>query len=444
MLSGLERAVVRLDAGELAPKRWFAGKRRAFASAMLVDAFGVPGSDGGALVLVAVTYADGGEERYLVPARLSGGRLVEVAVTDPLWPALARLLSEEQELPGLEGVLAVHPGAAAWSDREGAGRALTDDQSNTSVVLGEALVVKCYRLLLPGVHPEPELLAGLSRIGSIRAPEFAGALVRRSRGVEEALVCAYSFVQGAPTGWERLIVRVRDAVAAGDAVALGDLVHEAGIYGEATAELHVDLARAFGVGTASAADARRASADALVRLERAHSLATGGLAAAVAAAGSGLAAVLADLRLLEGAPVCRCHGDLHAAQFVEGPQGLVAVDFEGEPGRPLEARRSPGTPLRDLACLLLSLDHIAVAAARRLSLDEALEPALAWSREARAAATERYAAGIAGSELRFDGKLLRALEVEKECHEVVYAATVLPEWSYAPAHVMPRLVGDSA
>jgi predicted trehalose synthase len=110
------------------------------------------------------------------------------------------------------------------------------------------------------------------------------------------------------------------------------------------------------------------------------------------------------------------------------------------PGRPLEARRRLGTPLRDLACLLLSFDHVAVAAARRLAFGPALDAALTWSADARAGATEAYEAGIAGSELAFDARLLRALEVEKECHEVIYAATVLPEWSYAPALVLPRLV----
>ena len=64
----------------------------------------------------------------------------------------------------------------------------------------------------------------------------------------------------------------------------------------------------------------------------------------------------------------------------------MVVDFEGQPGRPLADRRIPGTPLRDLACFLLSLDHVAVAAARRLSFGPALDAALVWSAEARAAA----------------------------------------------------------
>lgn len=442
MLSELERAVRELDLEELSSRRWFAGKGRRPVGVALVDALEIPGSGGGALVLVDVAYAEGGDERYVLPARLSGEELVEAAPDDSLLPALARLVAEEREIGGLRGVFVTAPG---WVDggSGGPGRALTDDQSNTSIVLGETLVVKCYRRLLPGVHPEPELLAGLSRVRSLRAPRFGGALERRSQAGEEALACVYSYVPGEPVGWERLIVRLRDALASSDRGALDALVGEMAALGAAAAELHVDLARAFGVVEASADDARDAVDDGRARLVEAGAVATGDLARAVDESHDGLLVLLDDLALLEGTPLTRCHGDLHVGQFVDGPDGLVVVDFEGEPGRSLEARRRFGSPLRDLACLLLSLDHIAVAAARRLSLGPALDAALEWSARARVSALEAYRSGIAGSPLRLDERLLRALEAEKECHEVVYAATVLPEWSYAPAHVLPRVAAQS-
>lgn len=438
MLTELEHVVARMDVRELAARRWFSGKGRDSLRAVFVDALEVPGADGAALVLVDVEYSDGGSERYTLPVRLRAGELVEVSADDPLWLALAQLVGDGRELPGLAGAFLTVPGSIR-GEPGGSSRALTDDQSNTSVVLGERDVVKCYRLLLAGVHPEPELLAGLSRVGSRRAPLFRGTLLRRSGGDEEALACVYAFVPGEPVGWERLIVRLRDALAAADTTTLDTLALEMGAAGAAAAELHVDLARAFGVGVASAGDAASAIEEAQDRLAQALSVASGHLAGVLAAARDGLLGALADLRSLEGTAVTRCHGDLHVAQFVDSPDGLVVVDFEGEPGRSPEARRRPGTPLRDLACLLLSFDHAAVAAARRLSFGPALEHALAWSVEARAAASSAYRSGIAGSSLTLDEPLLRALEAEKECHEVIYAATVLPEWSYAPAHVLPRL-----
>lgn len=438
-----EDGVRRVDLDELAASRWFAGKGRSLTGVAFVDALDLPEAAGGALVLADVSYADGGAERYLLPSRLSKDGLVEAPAGDPLWPALARLVADEHELTGVDGVFATTAGAPQ-SEPGARARALTDDQSNTSIVLGEARVVKCYRRLLPGTHPEPELLSGLTRVGSRRAPRFAGALVRRSGEGEENLLCAYAYVPGESVGWENLIARIRDALSADDAGTLDRLVGVARSLGAAAAELHVDLARSFGVGTAGADDARRAVEEARAQLEHTRSVATGDLAGALSDAGDELYRALADLALLEGAPVSRCHGDLHVAQFVDGPGGLTVVDFEGQPGRPLAARRLPGTSLRDLACLLLSLDHVAVAAARRLGFGTALDVARSWSAAARSAATEAYGSGIEGSGLLLDERLLRALEVEKESHEVIYAATVLPEWSYAPALVLPRLVGDLA
>jgi maltokinase len=438
VLSGLARAVGQLDLGGLASARWFAGKGRRPVAMTLVDGFPVPDGDSAWLAVVDVRYEDGGSERYALPGRLSRGRFVEVGAEDVLWPALARATADGVSV----GAFVAEPGSRDVTP-EGPGRRLTDDQSNTSVVLGDSLVVKCYRRLLPGTHPEPEVLAGLSRVGSRRAPRFGGSLTRRSSEGAEALVCAYSFVPGEPVGWEGLIVRVRHAIAASDSAALDALAGEMGALGAATAELHVDLVRAFGVTSATADDAHTAVEQGRARLVEAGAVASGDLARAVDASRDGLLDLLGDLRLLEGTFLTRCHGDLHVGQFVDGPDGLVVVDFEGEPGRPLEARRSPGTPLRDLACLLLSFDHVAVAAARRLSFGGALDLALEWSARGRAGALEAYRLGIAESSLTLDERLLQALEAEKECHEVVYAATVLPEWSYAPALVLPRVAARS-
>ncbi|MSO96446.1 MAG: hypothetical protein EXQ81_11775 [Thermoleophilia bacterium] len=420
--------------------RWFAGKGRSATAARLVDAVEIPGSKGGWLALADMTYADGVDERYLLPARIgSGGTLDEALPDDLLWPALAHAITTGAQLTGVAGSFTTVAGLLGAASLTG-GRALTVDQSNTSVVLDERLVVKCYRRPREGAHPEPELLAGLARVGSRWAPAFGGSLVHHAAGGEEALVCVYAFVPGEPVGWEGLIIRLRDLLAAGDRRAIEALAHEMAALGAAAAGLHVDLARAFGIETAAGSDARSAVTAAHAQLDEALALATPDLAAILEPRAGAARQALSDLGRLGGAPAIRCHGDLHVGQFIASPAGPVVIDFEGEPGRPVHERRRPGSPLRDLACLLLSFDHVAAAAARRLSFGPALDAAFAWSAEARFDAEQAYQAGIAGSGLGYDSQLLRALEVEKECREVIYAATVLPEWSYAPGLAIGRLL----
>ncbi len=436
----LEQGLTALDLEELSAVRWFAGKGRPPTAVELVDAVSVHESEGGWLLIVDMTHADGEIVRYLLPARLDpDGTLDEAHPDDLLWPSLARAITSGTRLTGATGSYTATSGLLDAGSLDRA-RTLTDDQSNTSIVLDERLVVKCYRRPQEGTHPEPELLAGLSRVESKWAPAFGGSLVRHAPGGEEALACVYAFVPGEPVGWEGLIVRLRDLLTADDRGALDALALEMGALGTATAGLHVDLASAFGMETATRRDACEAVTAALVQLDEALALAAPELAAILEPRAGLARQALSDLDRLSGAPTIRCHGDLHVGQFISSLDGPVVVDFEGEPGRPVSERRRLGSPLRDLACLLLSFDHAAAAAARRLSFGPALEAAFAWSAEARAHAENAYRDGIAVSGLGFDARLLRALEVEKECREVIYAATVLPEWSYAPGLAIGRLL----
>ncbi len=135
------------------------------------------------------------------------------------------------------------------------------------------------------------------------------------------------------------------------------------------------------------------------------------------------------------------------------PAGFVVVDFEGEPMRPIEERRALGSPMRDLATLLRSFDHVSTSAERRArvrgwSPDEHTGLDLAaWRRRSRERLLRSYGAGLrrAGSRITLDERLLVALEVAKECDEFVYAATYLPTWLWAPHEGMRRLIeGDGA
>ena len=51
-----------------------------------------------------------------------------------------------------------------------------------------------------------------------------------------------------------------------------------------------------------------------------------------------------------------------SGQILVADDGYRVIDFEGEPIRPIEERRRPDSPLRDVASLLRSLDHVARSA----------------------------------------------------------------------------------
>jgi len=298
-------------------------------------------------------------------------------------------------------------------------------------------VLKCYRRLWPGPHPEQELLEGLTRAGSRRAPVFAGGLSYRRDAFETTVATVYEYVPGPAFGWEPAIAEIAAALDG----PIGDLVRLAALgtdLGRCVGELHESLREVFGAEPATRTEAQAARDRAGVSLGEAL-VAASELAPELEALADPARRALDGLDRLEGTPLQRIHGDLHVGQLVRGASGIVVLDFEGDPTLPTDMRRHRSSPLVDVASLLLSLDHVAAAAARRHGFGSATPKALAWSAAARAAVLGGYSEA-ASPEGPLDTTLLYALQVEKEWRELAYAARVLPEWLYAPRHVLPALL----
>ncbi|HEU5263119.1 MAG TPA: hypothetical protein VFU34_00675, partial [Gaiellaceae bacterium] len=324
---------------ELVDARWFAGKGRAITGAEQDGRLAPEGGEGAAVVFLVVTYEDGGAERYALPLR--NGH--ECGGDDPLWTALARLA-----------------GVEAASARS---RFLAEDLSNTVVAIDDRRVLKLFRLLEEGTHPEAEVLEVLA--GFAHVPALEGVV--EHDGTTVAIVEEY--VDGTPVGWEDLIGRL----AAGEGA-----IRDAADLGRVAAALHGRLAAAMGTRLGDSADVAaeragarpRASDSMLVGAELSHAIDSR----------------LALFDRLLGARLQRVHGDLHVAQVLRTERGLVVIDFEGDPSLPLRERSRERSPLVDLASLLLSLDHAGCAAAQR-------EPSFdwrSWSRAARAACLAGY------------------------------------------------------
>jgi maltokinase len=424
---------------ELEHARWYHGKGGGLVLLRLVDRVDVPHVDGGLLAILATEYADGTVAEYAIPTTIGPAEAVRVAPpTDPVWTALARLAAIGGSVEGEHGTVVGVPGSPPERDVPWrACRPLEADQSNTSVVVDGHVVLKLYRRLRPGSHPEQELLAGLTRVRSKRAPSLVGSIEYRRGGTVTALATAYAHVEGSPVGWEPAIAALTAALG-GPAAELDGLAAETEEMGRCAGELHHDLLSAFGGRPATSAAATAEHDRAVAGLAEAIQV-TRPLAPELEALGPATRAQLSPLDRLEGTQLQRIHGDLHVGQLLRTPTGIVAIDFEGDPTLPTDARRSLASPLQDIASLLLSLDHVAAAAARRRGFGAASAEAFAWSTQARAAVISGYDASAAPG-APSDPGLLGALEVAKEWREAVYAAQVLPEWLYAPRLVLQKLL----
>jgi maltokinase len=388
--------------------RWFAGKGRTVGSVR-------PRGGAGGLRFLDVAYADGGSERYLdVPPALAWGPLLASLRARPLEGDGGRL--ELREGPALK------PLAGALGGRQ---RIPATDLSNTVIALGDALLVKAYRRPVPGPHVEIELLAALAGTGA-PVPGFAGSLHWVDGEPDTALALLQAFVPEAEVSWEGPIERAAAAVR-GDAAFDG---REWRALGRTTAELHQALVDAFGLraGTPELLARHRAEGEAALAGASARDPEVAALAAEARAR-------LAALDDLAPPAVTRIHGDLHVGQVlrVDLAGRAMIIDFEGDPTKPLADRRRPDTPLYDLACVLRSADHVGSAASRRAG---GASP-VAWIGAAREAVLDGYAPA---APVCVGEDLLGALELAKECAELVYAQRVAPEWTYAPMASFARML----
>jgi trehalose synthase-fused probable maltokinase len=311
-------------------------------------------------------------------------------------------------------------------------RRLGVQQSNTSVALGEALILKVYRLLEPGVNPEVEMNEFLTDVGFRAAPALGGSATYLLDGEAHSAGMVQELVASTGDGWGWMLGRLADQPD-GPAEALV----AASEVGRLTAEMHAALASrpdqpGFPARQATGDELAAWGRSALVQLSTALGALTGEPRDRLARAAPRIAARLEVIEAARAARVTRIHGDYHLGQLLRTADGFRVIDFEGEPARSLAERRAPASPLRDLAGMLRSLDYAAHASdgAGSESPDRA-----GWLTAARAALLDGYG-GISAD----DAPLLAAFEIEKACYEVAYEANNRPDWVWLPLDALGRQV----
>jgi maltokinase len=445
-VSGVEElpaGVAELIPAYLGRQRWYAGSSTPDPDSIrLLDAEELATTGGGAhRLLWAMVEAEGARYQLLVGERQGGEPAEFLNGHEPsvfgsagdayyydatLDPELARALLAV--VTGRDDATRVRPVSA--------------EQSNTSLVFDDRIILKVFRRLVEGANPDVEVTEALVKAGF---QHVAKPLASWNRdGVD--LAFAQDFLAGGSEGWALALTSLRDFYGGDEnepGEAGGDFAAEARRLGQMTAQMHLAMATAFGVVRRD--DFRGGGWPAVVAAIAAR------IRDVVGAAGSA-DTILERLRAVnDPGPAVRVHGDYHLGQVMRTDTGWYVLDFEGEPARPIEERLAPSSAMKDVTAMLRSFQYAAhfVLLERedreRASVERRAE---AWEAHNRSAFLEGYfrTPGIddllPGNDEDRSAVML-GFELDKALYEVAYEEAYRPGWVEIPRTAIRRILSGS-
>jgi len=507
-------------------RRWFLSKGRTITAVLIEDVIPITKSNGDSagipssfLVIARVELDFGTPLRYLVPLAVAWGEQSETlrrwqpeaiiadlvngryegVLIDAIWipefaKSLLKAIGRRGTFVGMQGVVVGDPSPkyrllTRGTDAELTAVPMTAEQSNTSILLGDEVILKLLRRVEDGINPGVEVGRALGeRLDFKHSPRVAGSLAYRSKHNGRVAVVASleEYIPNEGDGWsyvvdsldrelEEVLAHTRDDelrlappsdLLGGEQVEippghllLGPHLNWACLLGQRTGELHMALScrsedASFNSEPLSSVDRQALyhGGWSMVRrvmrqlTRRADVLSSDMVSVVIerqAEIGDRMRRIM-DVR--DSGRRIRCHGDYHLGQVLWTGKDVVVIDFEGEPVRSLGERRLKRSPVYDLAGMIRSFHYASRAAAMRLSRD--LRPSLdsvslerwlsLWYRWVSATFVKGYRDATEGLGLlpRDSESLLTLFDfylLEKAVYELGYEANSRPEWIDIPA-----------
>ncbi|MEO5575662.1 MAG: phosphotransferase [Gaiellaceae bacterium] len=442
--------------GTIASQRWFGGKSKDVLDARVLDAAVTQGEPPIlALAVVEVRYGLQTHDLYHLPLgfRPTGdgwresliaeteGWVAYDAIADPeLARRMLELMRTDSVLETGEATIVFRSTGELPAEIESS-RAMGGEQSNSSLVLDERLVLKLYRRIAPGMNPELEVLRFLTERGFEHTAALEGFIAYEGRPLEATLAIVQEFVPSKGDGWKLAL----DTLAGGEPNWLPERARR---LGEVTALLHNALA-------SDPSDPQFApeepSTEALALLsasidEEIESVFTSLPETEALEHVRGRGEEVRDhLRLLTNVGhvgrVIRTHGDYHLGQALwTDEDDWLILDFEGEPARSVPERRRKTSPLRDVAGMLRSFAYGASAA----QIQRNVEPPEDWEQRCRSEFLDGYLdtadpALLPSSRDQVE-RLLTVFELEKAVYELRYELNNRPDWVAIPVAGVLRML----
>jgi maltose alpha-D-glucosyltransferase/alpha-amylase len=415
------------------------------------------------------------------------------------------IISERVERGRMGEIVGYHSPDVQFDSQEGLDKStlVTSEQSNTSVVYDNKAILKLFRKVEEGKNPEVEIGQLLTRQKFLATPKLIGHLQYKPPGAENAVIGVLEeFVRNEGNAWslfmeefERFLERTarRNPSEFSNLKGLTALEVESmqipeafldmitlpfaervSLLGKRTAEFHLALLaekddpdfapepfgylEAVATSQSMISHANRTFQEAFraprltdkIRIEL----------DVLSQYQSEIIERLKALRRIKATNLVRSrtHGDYHLGQVLNTGKDFVIIDYEGEPARSLDDRRSKRLALRDVSGMLRSFDYAAHAHSIEEQDKRAKEEGAAatnredwadlWATVVGAIFLRSYLKETNGSQLVPSDRvalsiILDAYLLEKSIYELSYELNNRPDWVGIPIKGIKNILRSS-
>ena len=508
-------------------QRWFGAKARELRGTEVVDFITLERDALHALiVMVKVEYEGGGADLYSVPLVVSkdpgskgepespkkepavlmisgrnGGEaatLSDALKNETFLSVLLDAIERGLVFTGEVGELVTSRTHALSLQETGAAgslrpRAITAEQSNSSVAYGDRSILKFFRRLEEGVNPDLEMCGFLTEKAHYQhTPQLLGALeYRGARGLRMTQGILQSFVPNQGDAWQYTMKSISNfynevgkssaesavVESQNDAAraSIAPFLESVGLLARRTAELHLALVSPVAATEPDFAPEpfddkfQRSFEDALLELtnrifgqlrhaqDRLPVNAKPKVEKVLASEPQIIERFHAALSKPIRAVRTRIHGDFHLGQVLYTGTDFVIIDFEGEPARPLSQRRLKRSPLQDVAGMLRSFHYAAhaplLASTGSVNVDDSNREKLngwaeVWAKWVSDRYLDEYLKTARGAEFLPPTReeimaLLQLHVLEKAVYELGYELNNRPGWVAIPLEGISKTLESS-
>ncbi|MGC8514694.1 MAG: hypothetical protein ACP5OC_00980 [Thermoplasmata archaeon] len=443
-------------------KRWFGSKGKSI-QRVEVEYFS-PFTEHFFLCICRFFYDDGSSERYFVPFSLrgSGNSFVAVrfnigtrklydATDDPEFVlAFACLIFDPGRFPSGNGQVKAEKTSFSQNEEfpDGVVKKITAEQSNTSIVIGNKLILKIYRKIIGANNPDYRIPVLLWQKSGFRQTPMPVGKVELDLGDKFLIATLFRYLQGSTDGWSRFTGRLQSSLQNDTSMRGLLLLDDASLLGSLTGSMHSAL---YAITPKSELSFHsyckelmlpgiQANLEDIQHVFTIHKnlpeLIQIKITNLLDSKSKHLERFHAMAEKLQDQSLMVVHGDYHLGQVLYQDGSYYVIDFEGEPMRNASGSFILSLPYKDVAGMIRSFDYALAYSLKASSKSISRKFRIGWLNDMMRQFLQSY---TEKSNIVVEMELLDLFLAEKAIYELKYELNNRPDWVDIPLTFLERL-----